>query len=153
MELRAAGLQDEKFLYELYASTREQELQAWGWDEAARSMFIEMQWRAQRASYLAYYPGAEDFIIWLGEERAGRLYVSRCADRIVLVDIALLPRHCNKGLGSRLLADLQEEAARTRLPVQLSVRMDNRAKHWYERMSFTATEEDGLYVRMEWTMS
>ena len=48
-------------------------------------------------------------------EPVGRLYVARWSDEIRIVDIALLPAFCNRGLGTTLVRALQAEAAaRTR---------------------------------------
>jgi len=47
IDLRAATASDEPFLFALYASTREHELAAWGWEPAQRDAFLRMQWMAQ----------------------------------------------------------------------------------------------------------
>ena len=43
----------ESFLYELYASTRSEEMAGWGWDTAQQEFFLNMQFTATSV-YLAF---------------------------------------------------------------------------------------------------
>ncbi len=46
--LRPEEPQDQAFLFELYASTRREELDAWGWPPQARAAFLRMQFQASQ---------------------------------------------------------------------------------------------------------
>ena len=48
--LRAATDGDREFLFELYNTTRAQELEAWGWAPAQCDAFLKMQFDAQAHS-------------------------------------------------------------------------------------------------------
>lgn len=141
---------DDSFLFQLYASTRADELRSWGWDDATQHTFLTMQWMAQQRSYAAQYPNAEHRIIYFQNLRAGRIFVSREDQRLVLVDLSLLPEFQKQGIGTALLQDLQDEAADCRLPLQLSVLKTNPAKRLYERLGFTTIGDNGMYDFMEW---
>lgn len=143
--------EDEEFLFRLYASTREQELLAWGWDETMRQEFLKMQWRAQQMSYSAHYPHADHRLIFSGEQRAGRIIIFQNGLEMILVDISLLPDFHNQGIGTKMLTALQEEAARTSLPLRLHVLKTNPAARLYERIGFIPLQDDGLRLLMEWT--
>jgi ribosomal protein S18 acetylase RimI-like enzyme len=68
-----------------------------------------------------------------------------------IVDIALLPRYRNGGIGTAILRDILAEAATAGKPVRIHVEKFNPAMRWYERVGFRAIEDQGVYVLMEWT--
>ncbi len=101
LTLTPAGPTDEPFLRAVYASTRAQELALLDWDEAVKEAFVSMQFNAQRRSYLADFPDAATQLILLGGQPVGRLVVARRAREIWLIDLALLPRYRNAGIGTQ----------------------------------------------------
>ncbi len=141
--------QDEPFLFELYASTRQDELDAWGWPPEMQQSFLAMQFRASQGYHDAF-PDAEFLIIQLDGANAGRMIVHRTQEELQLVDIALLPRHRNAGIGSALLQRIFGEAAATKKPVRLKVLKGNRATRFYQRLGFEKIAETELHVEMEW---
>lgn len=111
IKLRPAEPADEAFLLRLYASTRAAELALVPWDAAQREFFVSLQATAQRQHYRAEYPAAEELLILLDEQPAGRLYIDRRAAEIRLLDFALLPEQHASPAGPQLLHLLLEEAA------------------------------------------
>ncbi len=148
--LRVPAPHDSTFLQNLYASTRADELNRMGWSAAQQQAFVQMQYQAQRQSYLMQFPDAEYRIIQHSATDVGRLIVDRTADVLWLIDISLLPEHRNAGLGAGLIRNLQAEAARAGKPVMLHVDNANRARHLYERLGFVKTAEDEFYAEMAW---
>lgn len=146
--LRPATPDDEAFLFELYASTRAEEIAAWGWPPAQRDVFLRMQFLAQQRSYAAQFPGAEHRIILIDGARAGRLLVSREPGRRRLVDIALLPQHRGAGVGTALLRDLLAGAAACGEEVLLHVLKGNPAARLYERLGFVKVGETETHLAM-----
>jgi ribosomal protein S18 acetylase RimI-like enzyme len=146
---RAEQPQDEQFLLELYASTRQEELNAWGWPPEARNAFLAMQFRASQSHHCAF-PDAEFQIIMLDRVNAGRMIVHRTREEMHLVDIALLPQYRNAGIGTALMRRIFGEAAATKKPVRLQVLKGNRAERFYHRLGFVKTGETELHLEMEW---
>jgi ribosomal protein S18 acetylase RimI-like enzyme len=142
--------QDEPFLYELYASTRQEELEAWGWPPEVRATFLRMQFQASQGGYRTTFPGAEFQVVQVDGRNAGRLAVNRDPAELRVVDIALLPEFRNQGFGPALLQRVFGEAGATGRPVRLSVRKENRAARLYLRLGFVQTGESDLYREMEW---
>lgn len=137
------------FLREVYASTRAAEMAMVPWSEAQKAAFCRMQFDAQHAHYQKYHPTASyDVIEWDGEG-IGRLYVERGKDEINIIDITLLPQHRGKGLGTRLLREIQQEAMATGKKVTIHVEKFNPALRLYERLGFVAKEDMGVYLLME----
>jgi len=148
--LRPICPEDENFLYEVYASTRLDELAALGWSDAQREAFLRMQFRAQQQAYLAQFPMADLAIILCYERPIGRLYIERKTDEMRGIDIALLPEYRQSGIGTALLQDLLAEAARDGKPFRIHVVKFNRAQRLYKRLGFTTLYDDGVYLFMEW---
>jgi ribosomal protein S18 acetylase RimI-like enzyme len=147
---RAIGPEDESFLYDVYASTRLEELAALGWSEAQREAFLRTQFRAQHQSYMAQFPAADFAIILWHERPIGRLYIERRADEIRGIDSAILPAYRQAGIGTAILQDLLAEATRCRKPFRIHVEQFNRAQRLYERLGFRTLADDGVYLFMEW---
>ncbi|MFL6277370.1 MAG: GNAT family N-acetyltransferase [Blastocatellia bacterium] len=150
VRLRPARAEDAEFLFALYASTRAEEMAAWGWPAAQQEMFLRMQYRALEQRHAAERQVSDHQIILDDDQPIGRLLVARTADEIRLTDIALLPEHRGRGIGAALIGDLQNEAERAGLPLRLHVTGDNRAARLYERLGFIITDDIGSHFKMEW---
>ncbi|HEX8650771.1 MAG TPA: GNAT family N-acetyltransferase [Pyrinomonadaceae bacterium] len=148
--LRAAGADDEPFLFEVYRSTRAAEMAAWGWGEAQQDAFLRLQFTAQRLAYGAQFPDAEQMIILEGEHLIGRMLIDRRDEEIYLVDITILVEHRGAGTGTSLMRELQREAAAASKPVRLRVMKTNRAVRFYERLGFSKIDENATHFQMEW---
>ncbi len=146
--LRPAGPDDEPLLFRVYASGREEELAVTGWNEAQKLAFLEMQYRAQSASYRANLNAWYDVIVVDGRD-AGRVLVNRTESEVSVADIGLLPEYRNRGIGGALMRGVLDEAARARLPVRLYVEQFNPALRLYQRLGFLPIGEHGIYVHME----
>ncbi|WP_163994158.1 GNAT family N-acetyltransferase [Pyxidicoccus caerfyrddinensis] len=159
--LRPASASDEAFLFTLYASTREGEVAMWGWAPAQRDTFLRMQWMAQGRDWATRYAGADHRVVLVNGAPAGRLLVARGVKEWRLVDIALLPAHRRAGVGTRLLRELLDEAAKAHVPLRLRVLSASPARALYERLGFRPepasapatpapmTDADP-YLAMEW---
>jgi ribosomal protein S18 acetylase RimI-like enzyme len=148
--LRSIRPDDDAFLLALYASTREQELAVLPWDAAQKAAFLRMQFDAQHAQYQEVYGGAAFDVILVDGQPAGRLYVARKEEEIRIVDIALMPEFCNRGIGTTLLRGLQAEAAAAGKPLRIHVERFNPALRLYERLGFREIADRGVYLFMEW---
>ena len=140
---------DQEFLFQLYASTREEEFVALGWSPAQLDAFLRMQFAAQQQWYATAYPGAEQQIVLLDAAPIGRMIVDSGESAATLVDISLLPAHRNRGIGRGLLRSLLERCGEARTKVKLQVLKNNPAARLYERLGFVKTKEDAMYFHME----
>jgi ribosomal protein S18 acetylase RimI-like enzyme len=143
--LRPVEPGDREFLYRVYASTRTEELAVVPWDEQQKDAFLRAQFDAQDAWWRENYGGASFDVIVVDGEPAGRLYVHRGDTEIRIVDIALLPEHRGKGIGTRLLRDVIAEGKR----VTIHVERMNPALRLYERLGFEVAEDKGVYLFLE----
>lgn len=153
VSLRPCGPDDIPFLYQVYASTRLDELAPLGWSAAQQHAFLSQQFEAQHQYYHTHYAGADFLVILRGEQPIGRMYVERCPDQLRLIDIALLPGQRGAGIGSHLLRELLAEAQACDKPVRIHVEKYNPALRLYQRLGFAPIEDRGVYWYMEWTPS
>ena len=149
--LRRMREEDEPFLFQVYASTRLEELAQVGWSEQQKQSFLEMQFHAQRRYYESEYPGAEFQIILAAGQPAGRLYVHRRANEIRIMDIALLPPYRRQGIGAHLLKEMLTEGGRSGRRVTIHVENFNPALQLYQRLGFRQIASNGVYQLLEWT--
>jgi ribosomal protein S18 acetylase RimI-like enzyme len=147
--LRPVSSGDRDFLLQVYASTREEELRLVDWSADQKAAFVRMQFEAQDAYYREHYHPATFDVIEVDGEAVGRLYVARWEDEIRIVDIAILPEHRGRGIGTRLLEELLAEGGETGKRVSVHVELNNPARRLYERLGFVPVGEQGLYVLME----
>ncbi len=148
--LRPVQTEDDAFLFQVYASTRAEEMALVDWSQEQKQAFLEMQFNAQRQHYLAYYPDARYHIILREQVSIGRLIVNRSDEEILVIDIALLQEHRGAGIGTDLIRELQAEAAQTGKPLRLHVEIFNPAQRLYARLGFVKIAELGVYYELEW---
>jgi len=150
VSLRPAGASDISFLFNVYASTRADEMALLDWPDGQKGAFLQMQFNAQSSHYLSHYPSAEYFIIQCNGLDAGRLIIERSQDPLILMDIALLPEHRCRGIGTVLIQELMAEAAGRGWSVSLHVEFFNPARKLYSRLGFVTINEKDVYHEMIW---
>ncbi|MFF0825629.1 GNAT family N-acetyltransferase [Brevibacillus sp. NPDC003359] len=142
--------QDEFFIWELYCSTRTEEMAHWGWSESDKLAFLQSQHAMQQKSYQMQFPAQNHQIILQAEQSIGRMITDASGDALHLVDISLLAAYRGRGVGSGIIGNLQKEAQAFQLPIRLRVLQGNPAFRLYERLHFIVTDATGLYIQMEW---
>lgn len=151
LNFRSIQEKDFPFLKKVYRSTRENELDMTDWSEEQKSGFIDFQFNAQHAYYMNVYKDAEFQIIESGSADIGRLYLWETEHQIRIVDIAILPEHRGKGIGSKILSDLIRQSELSGKKLNIHVEHFNPALRLYERLGFKKTDDTGVYLFMERT--
>jgi len=149
VSLRPEAADDTPLLFQLYASTREDELALTGWDAATCERFLQSQFNAQRVGYRSQFPEGEFDIVLLDSVPTGRIVLNQTAHEIRLVDIVIAPSARNRGLGSALTQAVLDEAAKQNKPVRLHVIRHSPAVRLYQRFGFNKINEDGFHDEME----
>jgi len=141
---------DLPFLFQLYASTRSEELKHAPFSKEEKIAFLQQQFAAQTQHYTTHYNTDFFDVILLDQKPVGRLYIDYWSDQIRIVDISLLPDHQNQKIGTYLLQQLFQKSRNQQKPVSIHVERFNPARLWYERLGFkykTSTNE--IYLLME----
>lgn len=142
--LRPVCEEDTEFLHRLYASTRAEEQELFGWNDAQWNGFIRMQFDLQQTYYRQNYHNASFDLVLLDKKPVGRLYVSRGKEEFRIIDISMLPEYRGRGIGGTLLQVLNREADQARVPVTLHVEKHNPALNLYQRIGFAVVEDRGF---------
>jgi ribosomal protein S18 acetylase RimI-like enzyme len=149
--LEPAQPQDEIFLYELYRDLRAPEFALAPISAAQREQLIRMQFRAQMTSYAQTYPNSRYQIVLLDSKPVGRLWVVQLDGEFRLVDIAVHPGVQSQGIGTVLIQRLQQDAAKSGLPIRSCVFRDNTGSlRFHQRLGFNIARSDEAYHYMEW---
>ena len=154
LTLRPETSGDEEFLRGLFVATQASMLEHAPLDAAQKAALLEMQFRAQSASYRAGYPEARFDIIELDGRAIGRLIAAREEGAVRFVDFALSPERRAAGLGTALIGALIEEAAAQGLAVRVDVIWNNAPSlRLCGRLGFVQIGERPPHVELEWRAS
>ena len=132
--LRPARPADSEFCYQLHKAAMGDYVAAiWGWDE-----------QFQRAHHnRGFVPGRWQIITANGSD-AGMLSVERRTDEICLSRIEILPDYQGRGIGSRLINALIDEAGRSGQDLVLEVlTVNHRAHALYQRLGLKEVGRGG----------
>jgi ribosomal protein S18 acetylase RimI-like enzyme len=149
IKLRDALPEDESFLFEVYASTRAEEIALVPWDDEQRKSFLTIQFAAQHSHYRAQFPDASYSVILRDDLPLGRFYVRKDKDEIRILDLTILPEYRNSGIGTSLLRELLDEAAQSKKRVLIYVETFNPSLRLFERLGFKSIAEEGINFLME----
>jgi GNAT superfamily N-acetyltransferase len=142
--------QDHPFLFQLYTSTRKEEMDLTDWSDTEKEEFLKTQFHYQHHHYSTYYPGARLDKIVVNDQDAGRLYVYRTLKEILIIDIALLPAYRNRKIGLACMQQVIAEGKESCLPVRLHVERFNPALDFYKKLGFNITSDQDVYLFLEW---
>lgn len=148
--LRPEADVDIPFLVQLYASTREEELRLAPWSEAQKQAFLVSQFQAQRHHYRTYIPCCSFDILEHGGEPIGRLYLEPRQRRLHVVDIALMPQWCGRGVGTAIFEALMDAGHAQGKVIGIMVEKFNPALRLYRRLGFVKIADHEVYLEMEW---
>ncbi len=147
--LRPATDADIPLLFRIYAGTREQELAMLPWTPEQKHEFLAMQFHCQHTDYHQNYAQAAFDVVECEAQPVGRLYLDRRAESHHIIDIAILPEHRGKGIGSRLLEDVIAEAHSLGKLVAIHVEKHNPALRLYQRLGFIERGSSDFHFLME----
>ena len=150
ISLRPITEADQKFLHQVYADSRAEEMKLVDWDDIQKTSFLKMQFDAQHEYYIKQFSDAAFDIIEFEHIPIGRLYVERRTGEIRIIDIALLTEYRNRGFGGCLLKGLLDEATTNNNSVSIHVEKNNPALSLYKKLGFIQVEDQGVYYLMKW---
>ncbi|HEY5892925.1 MAG TPA: GNAT family N-acetyltransferase [Chthoniobacterales bacterium] len=141
---------DETFLYEVYASTREQEMALWASSPEEKAAFLRMQFEAQHAFYQKQFPNGDFFLVLSDGRPVGRLYLEDQGNEVLLIEVALLPKSRRLGLGRRLFEALFEVGTSRDCFMVGHVEWWNPAIYFFLRIGFQITGKSDTHYQIRW---
>ena len=148
--LRPVAPEEEIFWKEVFFDSVRAHFSILNLAEYQLSALLEMQYAAQKADYGKNYPKAENDLILYDGAPAGRVILTTERGDLHLVDIVVLSKYRNLGIGTEILNWLFERSRQTKMPVRFSVERNNRAFRLYERLGFKIVGEMPAHFQMEW---
>jgi ribosomal protein S18 acetylase RimI-like enzyme len=132
--LRQATTADAEFCYQLHkAAMGEYITTIWGWDEQVQRGFHQRAFNPHRWQ-----------IITAGQAGIGMLDVDYRPGEIYLARIEIQPGHQGRGIGTRIISALLEEAERQGQDLVLDVlTVNRRAQALYRRLGLTEVTSQG----------
>jgi ribosomal protein S18 acetylase RimI-like enzyme len=149
--LRRVQPADDRFIFEVYSSSREPEMALVPWTDGQREAFLRMQCAAQLSHYQKHNPDAQHSIILVDGSPVGRVYINRSENEIEILDITVLTAHRGRGTGSYILRLLQVESREVDKPLNIYVESFNPSLGLFERLGFKRKAEEGINLLMEWS--
>ncbi len=138
-ELRPLTAEDFAFAWDLHKRALGPWVAAtWGWDEADQ----------ERRFRESFRPGARQ-VLRQGGADLGCLGLETRAGHLYLAYLALRPEAQGRGLGTRIVAGILEDADRRGLPLRLDVLKANPAVRLYRRLGFATFGEDPFRLHLE----
>ncbi|MDN5872584.1 MAG: GNAT family N-acetyltransferase [Nitrococcus sp.] len=142
MDVRPATCNDEAALYEIHRAVFRSHIeQIWGWNE---------EW--QRSNFATELASSSALVILIDARIAGYVQFRNEGNRIYVQNIALLPDVQSKGIGTRLIKELQAKATVRGVPLELDVfRTNTSARRFYERLGFERMCDTEMHTQMSWS--
>jgi ribosomal protein S18 acetylase RimI-like enzyme len=137
-KMRKGKADDKQWLYELYCQTLRPAIEAtWGWDD-------EFQFKLFRE-----HLKPEKFEIVLIEDKpiAG-FYLVEHADHFWLEMLLIHPGYQRRGIGKRIVKQIQRRSASENRALKLSVIKANPVRLFYEKLGFSVYDEDIAFYQM-----
>ena len=148
--LRPVQSDEENFWREVFYDSVRKHFAALNLPENDLKRLLEMQYQAQKADYEANYPNAENDLILYNGVPVGRVILSTEHNDLHLVDLAVLTKYRNLGIGTAILNWLFAESRRTKLAIRFYVEKNNRAFSLYERLGFKTIADVTTHFQMQW---
>jgi ribosomal protein S18 acetylase RimI-like enzyme len=147
--LRPVEPADEELLFEVYASTRAEEMARVPWNPEQKNAFLRMQYQAQKQHYATEYPEASHDIICFDVQPVGRVYLDRGQEKFHILDITVLPRVRGSGVGSVVLKQILAEAGQSGKPVTIYIESFNPSLRLFGQLGFERIAEEGFQFLLQ----
>lgn len=148
--VRAIRAGDEPVARRLFHASRAADFTALPGGDAAVQAIVDLQFAAHTSMLATRFPDAFHGVITVGHADAGRIVTNSGPAGIRVVDIAVFPEFQGRGVGTRVLTALLDEADDLGFDVELSVwDLNERAIALYSRLGFRSIGIAGGYRAMK----
>lgn len=148
--LRPKVNSDNDFLMDLFKASTDSQINALMPVQLSQQL-LQSQFTLKEQSYAQMYPDGKNNIIDILGTSVGRFFINISHDEIRLVDIAILPKYRNQGIGTFLIQHLLSDAIEIKKPVRLQVLANNiEAQRLYNKLGFIVGYNDGVNISCEY---
>lgn len=114
------------------------------------SQYGEWDTNTQNAYYEQVWYSSPHQIIELDGKPIGCFSKECHRNHIFLSEIQLFPAYQNRGIGTLLIQQLQDESRTLKRPIRLQVLKENRALQLYQRLGFRVIGKTKAHLKMQW---
>ncbi|MEJ2766999.1 GNAT family N-acetyltransferase [Photobacterium sp. MCCC 1A19761] len=152
LALRPIRKSDQRFLRDLYCTSRDYEMSQVDLSESQKKAFLRQQFALQTKHYDKVYREAELQIIMKDGQPIGRLYAdyNAQANQFHLIDITLLREYRGLGIGRYLIEGLKARAASANASLSLYVHSFNPALKFYQGLGFVQRRNEHGQLYLQW---
>lgn len=150
ISVRPARSGDRSFFKKLYRSSRT-DLEALNLEPDLFQSILDMQVRAREVGHGTDHPNGIEFILEKLGDSVGRLAVGPDRGGMRIIDLTFIPALRNQGLGTAVIAALQQAATAMKAPLTATVLATNPDLHTaLVLLGFRDVEASQSAVMMEW---
>lgn len=152
LALRPIRKSDQRFLRDLYCTSRDYEISQADMTESQKKAFLRQQFALQTKHYDKVYREAELQIIMKDGQPIGRIYTDYNVkdNQFHLIDITLLREYRRFGIGRYLIEGLKARAASANASLSLYVHSFNPALKFYQGLGFVQRRSERGYLYLQW---
>lgn len=152
LALRPIRKSDQRFLRDLYCTSRDYEMSQVDMPESQKKAFLRQQFALQTKHYDKVYREAELQIIMKDGQPIGRIYTDYNVkdNQFHLIDITLLREYRGLGIGRYLIEGLKARAASANASLSLYVHSFNPALKFYQGLGFVQRRSEHGHLYLQW---
>ena len=139
---------DKGFLFSVFRCVHEEEFAPLELPADEKIKLLRLQFLAQQRQYHGQFPNADFDVVLFDGVPIGIMYATRGPEHYVLIEISLLPKGRNRGVGAKLVSELIKQAHAVGKPVRAHVVRGNPAWRLWRRLGFEQTGDDGVYLEI-----
>lgn len=138
-QLKKSKKEDYDFIYELgKLVNKERVIKTYGsWDEDFQKEYFKKKFDVNKIKLITF-----------NNQNIGMLETEKTKNNIHIEEIQLLPEYQGKGIGTKVLQDIIEDAKQKKVNLDLRVMKINPAKKLYERLGFVIVGETETHYLM-----
>ena len=107
-------------------------------DEKAQDEFFAKGWNPETHE-----------VLLRGNSEVGYCSIERFPDHILAHELVLSPEFQGRGIGSKILGELLDEARAKHIPIKLQVLKENREQYLYRKLGFKDAGSTDTHIEME----
>ena len=150
LSVRLVQPKDEPFIFELFASVRDEGLAETGMAAEQVQQFLEFQYKAMHDTYASNFPnGIHQIVLRRGKE-VGRIYTNETPEEIRILDVIVHPKKRSMGIGSQVMESIIAACDRKGKMLRFYVWASNEAaQRFYKRHGCQFIRDDRGYLLFE----
>lgn len=149
-ELKSIDIETEIELFEVFKECRSDLSWVTGFSETEKNQYLKTQFELEKTQFVTFYPKAEYYMVIKDNKCIGRLYIDYGENDIRILEIGLIEKYRNRGIGRSIIKNIIAKASEHNKSVSLQVSWFNeKALKLYEELGFFVVENNQVSYEMQ----